>query len=116
MTDGKSESFLDMDPDAMRRAGYRVIDRVVDHLRNMGAEPAWSMVSRTEAEAALMEPAPEQGAPLEGLLEKLENDVEAWAGRIGHPRFFAFVPSAVTFPGVLGDLLDAALYSRSYYE
>ena len=28
-----------------------------------------------------------------------------YVSRIGHPRFFAFVPSAVTFPGLVGEML-----------
>jgi glutamate/tyrosine decarboxylase-like PLP-dependent enzyme len=92
----------------MRRLGYVVVDRIIEHLTGMDAEPAWRMMTREEGESALREPLPREGRPVDELLPVLFRDVLDNAGRIGHPRFFAFVPSAVTFPGVLGDLLAAA--------
>jgi hypothetical protein len=88
-------SSLDLEPETMRRLGYVVVDRIIEHLTGMDAEP-------------LREPLPREGRPVDELLPVLFRDVLDNAGRIGHPRFFAFVPSAVTFPGVLGDLLAAA--------
>ena len=101
-------SPLDLDPETMRKVGYQVVDRIVQHLTEMDTEPAWDFLTREEGERRLREPVPEKGTPLEELIPVLYRDVLAYAGRIGHPRFFAFVPSAVTFAGVMGDFIAAA--------
>ena len=103
----RQPSSLDLDTKTMRRLGYAAVDRVIEHLNTMNAEPAWRMMTRKEGEAILREPVPENGGSVDELLSVLTRDVLDYAGRIGHPRFFAFVPSAVTFPGVLGDFLAA---------
>ena len=104
----RDPSFLDLDPEAMRRLGYAAVDRAVDHLASLEREPAWGMMTREEGEALLREPVPETGAPLDGLMATAERDVLTRSARVGHPRFFAYVPGAVTFPGVLAALLAAA--------
>jgi glutamate/tyrosine decarboxylase-like PLP-dependent enzyme len=101
-------SSLDLEPETMRRLGYAVVDHLIEHLVAMDAEPAWKMMTREDGESRLREPVPREGRPVDELLPVLYRHVLDNAGRIGHPRFFAFVPSAVTFPGVLGNLLAAA--------
>ncbi len=97
-----------MDPETMRRIGYAAVDRAVDHLSRLEEQPAWTMLTRSEAEARIREPVPEAGRPLEALMERAERDVLAHGVRLGHPRFLAFVPSAATFPGVVAEILAAA--------
>lgn len=104
----REPSFLDLDPETMRRLGHEMVDRVVEHLTHMEEEPVWRMMTREEGEERLREPVPEAGTPMEDLLGAAERDVTRFAGRIGHPRFFAFVPSAITFPGLMGELLADA--------
>jgi aromatic-L-amino-acid decarboxylase len=104
----REPSFLELDPEVMRKTGYAVVDRMVDHLSHMEGEAVWSMWSRADGEAALREPVPRSGESMEALIQTLERTVLAHAGRIGHPRFFAFVPSAVTFPGLIGEMLADA--------
>jgi glutamate/tyrosine decarboxylase-like PLP-dependent enzyme len=41
------------------------------------------------------------------VLQRALGDVLAVAGRVDHPRFFAFVPSSPTWPGVIADFLGA---------
>jgi glutamate/tyrosine decarboxylase-like PLP-dependent enzyme len=42
---------------------------------------------------------------VEVALERALRDILPWAGRIDHPRFFAFIPSSPTWPSVLGEYL-----------
>lgn len=98
---------LDMDPEAMRRLGYKVVDLLVERMATLDAQPAWRGATRADMEARLREPAPPEGRDFDVLLERLARDVFDQAGRIDHPRFFAFVPSSPTWPGILGDFLTA---------
>jgi aromatic-L-amino-acid/L-tryptophan decarboxylase len=100
-------SRFDVDPEAMRRLGLQALELIIDHLTGLGEEPAWKVLTRTEGEVLLREPPPETGTPLETLLPRLRDQVLDYRARIGHPRFFAFIPIAPTFPAVLGDMLAA---------
>lgn len=89
----------------MRSLGYRMVDRVVRRWESLRDLPAGGMAGRTEMENRLREPLPREGTPVEDLLERFWHDIEPFAGRIDHPRFFAFIPSSPTFASLLGDWL-----------
>jgi aromatic-L-amino-acid/L-tryptophan decarboxylase len=99
---------LGLDPEAMRRLGYRTVDFLVDRLINTEAVPL-RRATPAEMRERLAGPPPEEGEPYEALLEQLERDVLPFASRGDHPGFFAFIPSSGTWPGALGDLLASAL-------
>jgi glutamate/tyrosine decarboxylase-like PLP-dependent enzyme len=94
-----------MDPETMRRLGYAAVDAVVERLRGLAADVPWRGASRRELEPRLGEPCPEHGRDPDEVLRRAVEDILPVAGRIDHPRFFAFVPSSPTWPSVLGDLL-----------
>jgi aromatic-L-amino-acid/L-tryptophan decarboxylase len=98
---------LELDPEEMRRLGYRAVDLLVDRIAGLDGAPAWRGATRAEMEERLREPPPEEPADPGELLAKLERDVLAFAGHHDHPRFFGFVPSCPTWPGVLGDFVAA---------
>ena len=99
---------LGMDPEAMRRLGYDVVDRLVARAERMDASPTLRTVSR-EAIAELLDgPAPEQPQPVERVLDDLFEHVLPFLGRFDHPRFFAYIPGAGTWPAALADLVASA--------
>lgn len=51
---------------------------------------------------------PQQGRPLEVVVEQMLRDIYPYRGRADHPRFFAFIPGPATPVSVVGDLLTAA--------
>ncbi|MDE0145435.1 MAG: aminotransferase class I/II-fold pyridoxal phosphate-dependent enzyme, partial [Nitrospira sp.] len=50
---------------------------------------------------------PEQGRPAAEVLERAAREILPFTLRLDHPRQFAFVPSAPTWPGVLADFMAA---------
>jgi glutamate/tyrosine decarboxylase-like PLP-dependent enzyme len=96
---------LDLDPETMRTLGYRVIDLLVDRIANLDESSAWRGASRAEMESRLREPPPETPTDWDEIVRRLEDDILPFAGHHDHPRFFAYIPSAPTWPGVLGDLV-----------
>jgi aromatic-L-amino-acid/L-tryptophan decarboxylase len=100
-----ANSPLQLTPAQMRELGYRVIDALVDRYTALDGGPAWQGTSREALDAALREPAPEEGRGFEAALDRLLRDVLPWTARIDHPRFMAFVPGVATWPAVLGDLV-----------
>ncbi len=100
-------SELEMTPDAMRELVREAAELVVRRIDRLPEELPWRGADRAELEPLLREPAPERGRPAHEVLERAVRDVLSVAGRVDHPRFFAFVPSAPTWPGVVADFLAA---------
>lgn len=96
---------LQLDGDLMRRLGYEVVDRVVDRWIGLGEDRAWDTADRTRTEALLREAAPETGRDPGEVIDRVVRDVLPYAGRIDHPRFFAFIPSSPTWPSFLAHML-----------
>ncbi len=100
-------SPLELDPERMAALAARATELVLERHRRLAEGPAWRGASRSELEALLREDPPEEGRPAEEVLERAARDVLPVAGRVDHPRFFAFVPSSPTWPGVLAEYLAA---------
>ena len=102
------EHPLEMDVEAMRRAGYATVDALVDRLANPGADPVLRRADPAEMRARLGGPPPEQPAGYEAVLARVLADVLPHASRTDHPGYFAFIPSFTTWPAALAELMAAA--------
>jgi glutamate/tyrosine decarboxylase-like PLP-dependent enzyme len=100
----------------MRVLGYRTVDALVDWLSDDGQPPLRS-ATPAEMEARLGGLDPVAG-PFDDALRILFEDVLPFSSRSGHPRFFAYVPFAGTWPGALGDFVASAcnVYAGSWQE
>ena len=96
---------LEMPTEEMRRLGHQVVDRIIDRWSALTHGPPWEYGTREELEPLLSAPPPEAPQGFEGALETALEHVLPVAGRIDHPRFFAFIPSSPTWPSILGDFL-----------
>jgi aromatic-L-amino-acid decarboxylase len=103
--DPPARSPLEVPPEEMRRLGHQVVDLIVDRWANLREGPAWQGGTRRELEPLLSGPPPEEGQDPDAVLQRVMEEILPRAGRIDHPRFFAFIPSSPTWPSVLGDLL-----------
>ena len=104
-TGGRSP--MEMAPDEMRRLGYRVIDELVSRWTHLREDAAWEGATRQELEPILGGPAPESPGNPDDIIRTALEKILTKAGRIDHPRFFAFIPSSNTWPGLMGELLAA---------
>ena len=98
---------LTLSTEEMRRLADAATGHLIARLERLRDEAPWRGATRAELEALLREPAPEQGQDALAVLERAVRDVLPVAARVDHPRFFAFVPSAPTWPGVIADYLAA---------
>jgi glutamate/tyrosine decarboxylase-like PLP-dependent enzyme len=94
-----TEAMLDL----ARTAAELLVERI-EHLPRLAP---WQGASRSELEPLLREPPPKKGRPAREVMERAVRDVLPVAARVDHPRFFAFVPSSPTWPGVIADFLCA---------
>jgi aromatic-L-amino-acid/L-tryptophan decarboxylase len=98
---------LDVDPETMRRDGYRVVDWLVERMTRLRSSPLGTELNREETERMLREAMPEQPIGFDAAFEEYARKVAPYAMQLDHPRFFAFIPSAPNFVSVLADLLVA---------
>lgn len=105
MRDPSEVRGLEMSPEEMRRLGYRVVDQVVARWVGLGEGAAWEGGARRELEPLLGGDPPELGLDPDAVMDRALQDILPRAGRIDHPRFFAFIPSSPTWPSILGEYL-----------
>ncbi len=98
---------LDWDPQTMKRAGYQVVDWLVDRIASLRESSLGLELSREETERLLREPMPEEPSAFEQVFDEYARKVAPNAVRLDHPRFFAFIPSAPNFASVLAEALVA---------
>lgn len=96
---------LEFSPERMRDIGYRVVDRLVEHLATLPSQPVGAKGDPAQLLAALIEPAPEQEMEFEAVLQQLECDILRNTMHVNHPRFFAYVPGPGNFVSAMADAL-----------
>jgi aromatic-L-amino-acid decarboxylase len=94
---------LSLPPAEMRRLGYRVVDRIVDHLEHLGELPPIRVGDARELRAALGGPPPEAPGDPDAALDALFEQVLPYVQAGDHPRFFARIGSPSNFMSVLAD-------------
>jgi aromatic-L-amino-acid/L-tryptophan decarboxylase len=101
------EEPLSLPPDEMRRLGYRVIDRIVDHLGELRELPPIRVGDAAALRAAVGGPPPEAPAEPDAALDALFEQVLPFVQHPDHPRFFARIGSPSNYMSVLADLLTS---------
>jgi aromatic-L-amino-acid decarboxylase len=98
-----------MTPDEFRHHGYEVVDWIAGYLADPGRYPVFPKVKPGELIDALPKCAPEQSEPAEKLLEDFRNLIVPGITHWNHPGFMAYFANTGSGPGILGEMLAAAL-------
>jgi aromatic-L-amino-acid decarboxylase len=96
---------LEFSRERMREIGYRVVDRIVEHLVTLTSQRVGTKGDPAVLLQALSEPVPEQGMEFEAVLDLVEREVLANTMHVNHPRFFAYVPGPGNYVGAMADAL-----------
>jgi aromatic-L-amino-acid decarboxylase len=94
---------LSLPPEEMRRLGYRVVDRIVEHLGELGELPPIRVGDAAALRAAVGGPPPEGPGDPDAVLDALFEQVLPFLQHPDHPRFFARIGSPSNFMSVLAD-------------
>jgi aromatic-L-amino-acid decarboxylase len=102
---------LGMEPEKFREIGYRLIDRIAEHL---GAMPDGPVTPGSSPEAVREvlgagRPLPDLGAESGQLLEEAAELLFSESLFNGHPRFFGYITASPAPLGMLADLLASAV-------
>ncbi len=99
----------DMDPEEFRRYGYQVVDWIAEYFGRIEEYPVLSRVEPGAVKAQLPEAYPVEPEPLDRSLADFERVVLPGITHWNHPGFFAYFGISGSGPGILGELLTAAL-------
>ena len=103
--------ILAIDPETMRRLGYWIVDRVIDHTVSIGDERAITETDPASLFALLGGSAPIAPSALDDDLELLAEVALKNQQHGDHPRYFARVPGPSSYPAVLGEWLATGMQS-----
>ena len=103
----------DMDPEEFRASGYRAIDWIAGFL----ARPEdWRVLPRVEPGEivrGLPDRLPVEGEPFDRILADFQRLIPQATTHWNHPGFMAYFATTGSGPGILGELLCAALNSQA---
>ncbi len=99
--------------DDFRRAGHEIVDWIADYLDNPRRYRVLPDMQPGDLARALPASAPDRGEPYGAILSDFYKLVVPAVTHWNHPRFMAYFPSSGTPPGVLGEMLSAALNTNA---
>lgn len=91
----------------MRRVGYELVDRLVEHLTSLPDQRVARRGDLAEFSRLVDEPLPETASSLDSCLNFFFERVLPDLTRVSHPRFHAYIPCPSSFAGALGGMLAA---------
>ncbi len=105
----QTDGLVDMDPAAFRAAGHAVVDLIADYLAGVEGYAILPAIEPGTIAPQLPAHAPEAPEPIGAILADVERLVLPNATHWQHPGFFAYFATTASGPGILGEMLTAAL-------
>lgn len=99
--------------DDFRRSAHQIVDWIADYLEDPRQYPVSPNMQPGDLAAKLPPAAPETGEGYDRILEDFQRLVLPAVTHWNHPRFLAYFPSSASPPGVLGEMLAAALNTNA---
>ena len=96
-------------PEEFRRFGHEVVDWIADYLQHPERYPVLPKVSPGDVIDALPAHGPEKGEPMEAILADFQKLIVPAMTHWNHPGFMAYFANTSPGPGILGEMLAAAL-------
>jgi aromatic-L-amino-acid decarboxylase len=100
---------LDMDPAAFRTAAHAVVDVMADYLEGIEGRPVFPAIEPGSLRPLFPTAAPEAPEPINAILADYRALIEPNATHWQHPGFLAYFATTASGPGILGEMLTAAL-------
>jgi aromatic-L-amino-acid decarboxylase len=107
--DTAASDLGDSPPEEFRAALHRAADWIADYRSRIEDLPVSPDTEPGEVAALLPREMPEHPSPLSELFDELDRLILPHIVNWGHPSFFGYFGSTTTAPGILGEMLAAAL-------
>ena len=95
--------------DEFRRAAHEAVDWIADYLENARKFPVLPRMNPGDLIDRLPRSAPERGEPLGTILDDFYKLILPAVTHWNHPRFMAYFSISASGPGILGEMLAAAI-------
>ena len=99
----------DMPPEDFRRHAHEAADWIADYLQGVASFPVLASVEPGDVRRQLTDSAPVAGESFERVMEDFRSKILTGVTHWNHPAFFAYFPTTGSGPGILGEMLSAAL-------
>lgn len=99
----------DLPADDFRAAAHAAVDWIADYLEHPQQYPVRSRVQPGDVRHALPATPPARGEPIDAMLRDFHSTVLPGITHWNHPGFMAYFANSASYPGILGELLAAAL-------
>ena len=106
---GSNSPFGDMPPEEFRKYGHQLVDWVADYLQNIERYPVLPNILPGDIRRSLPVSPPQEGEPMGSILADVDRVIMPGMTHWNHPRFHAYFNSSASSPGILAELLSAAL-------
>lgn len=101
-----------MPPDEFRKMAHQVVDWIADYLAESDTYPVVARVKPGELVDALPAGGPESGEPIEAIFADFQRRILPGITHWNHSGFLAYFATSSSGPGILGEMLAAALNSN----
>ncbi len=98
-----------MSPDELRRFAYEAADWIAEYLSTLDERPVFPETRPGALRDALPARAPEQGEDMDTILRDFRERIVPGINHWNHPAFFGYFAISASGPGILGEMLAAAL-------
>src|SRR6266567_924435 len=99
----------EMNNEEFRSYAHQVVDWMADYLENIRDYPVLPDIQPGALVDQLPTSAPEHGERMDAILKDFENSIVPALTHWNHPRFLAYFATSGSHPGILGEMLTAAL-------
>jgi aromatic-L-amino-acid decarboxylase len=99
----------DLPTGEVRRALHRSADLIADYLENVGDYPVLPRIAPGDVARELPAAPPDQGEPLDRILDDYRRVIEPNVTHWNHPGFLAYFGITGSGPGIIGEALAAGL-------
>jgi len=104
-----SKNMGDMPSEEFKKYGYKLIDWVSDYLDNIELNPVLAQVKPGDIKSQLPKEAPARNESFDEMINDLNKIIMPGVTHWNHPNFMAYFNSTSSGPGILGELLAAAI-------
>ncbi len=109
MSKENNPTRFDMSPDEFKQFGHKLIDWIANYMENVENYPVLSQIEPGEIKKQLPQSPPAQGESFDDIFGDIEKIILPGITHWNHPKFMAYFNSTSSGPGILGELLSAAL-------
>jgi aromatic-L-amino-acid/L-tryptophan decarboxylase len=103
----------DMDAETFRRYGHEVVDWIANYLSNAAQYPVLSQLAPGDIRHALPAKPPEEPESMQQILADFDKQLMPGITHWNAPGFMAYFSNTGSGPGILGEMLTAALNTNA---